>query len=697
MGRIEGALSELEAQYRERHRGAGEFRHWHVEVDEDQVLWAYLDKQGSAANTLDADVLGEFESILDSLPSTSPRALVLGSLKRSGFCAGADITQFREFDSKQIRDLLQRGHRILDRLENLSLPTVAVIHGHCLGGGLELALACDYRIGVSGALEVGFPEIRLGLHPGLGGTFRLMESVGPLRAMTLMLTGRSLHEKQVLSQGLVQHLVAARLAHNAVKAVLAAGPAPRKASRIQRLASFYLLRLLIARRMKARAGQRAPAEHYPAPGALVDLWRRCGGSRLLLQKAETESFVRLIETPASRNLVRVFSLQEKLKRAVDGESGVCHVHVIGAGAMGGDIAAWCALQGMKVSLSDVKIEQIAAAVNSVIALGRNRHRSPRAISDALDRLIPDPSAQGLRQADLIIEAVPENIEIKRSLYETVEPLLKVGAILATNTSSIPLEKLATFLADPDRLVGLHFFNPVASMRIVEVVSHAATDNAVRQQALAFTRSIGKLPVAVNSYPGFLVNRALTPYVLEAVLLLDEGMSRDQIDAVATDFGMPVGPLELADQVGLDVCVQVADMLQNLLDTPMPQIPGWLRDKVERGHLGKKTGEGFYRWRNGRVQKRSGSVRLAQSDRDACQDRLILPMLNACMECYRRNVVESVDQLDGAMVFATGFAPFRGGPMHYASSRGVASVVDSLQQLADRHGNRFLPDDGWKEF
>lgn len=289
----------------------------------------------------------------------------------------------------------------------------------------------------------------------------------------------------------------------------------------------------------------------------------------------------------------------------------------------------------------------------------------------------------------MIEAVPEKVELKQKVYEEVEPRLKQDAILATNTSSIPLESLGEKLKDPQRLVGLHFFNPVALMPLVEVVRHDKADEKVLDRARAFVGQIDRLPAPVDTAPGFLVNRALTPYLVEAMVMLDEGVPAESIDRVAEEFGMPMGPIELADQVGLDICLSVADMLRDRLDTDMPPAPGWLKQKVDDGKLGKKTGEGLYQWKKGKADKQ-GKTKAAPDD---TLDRLLLPMLNACMACLREGVIEDEALVDGAMIFGTGFAPFRGGPMSYAHERGMDDIRKSLETLANNHGDRFRPDEG----
>lgn len=352
------------------------------------------------------------------------------------------------------------------------------------------------------------------------------------------------------------------------------------------------------------------------------------------------------------------------------------------------------MQGLKVTLSDQKAEPVAKAVKNAAKLCKDKHKSSIETRDTLDRLIPDMNDYGLRNADLVIEAVPENLEIKARLYERIEPQMKKGAILATNTSSIPLDDLAKNLKTPANFTGLHFFNPVAKMMVVEVVSHDKTAKKVTDAAMSFAGMIGKLPAPVASYPGFLVNRALTPYLLEALLLLDEGVQKEKIDKAAEDFGMPMGPIELIDQVGLDICLHVADMLSGKLDKPIPKTPDWLQKKIEDGKLGRKSGEGLYKWKDGEAQKEDENFN--DPDYSEITERLILPMLNACIECYREGVIDDLDHLDGAMIFATGFAPFRGGPIHYARQRGINDVVSALETLSAQHGERFKPDQGWQK-
>ena len=360
--------------------------------------------------------------------------------------------------------------------------------------------------------------------------------------------------------------------------------------------------------------------------------------------------------------------------------------------MGGDIAAWCAREGIAATVSDMKPEPIAGAIKRAADLYSKILRKSIDQRDALDRLIPDLKGEGVGSADIVIEAVPEKLEIKHKVYATIEPQMKAGAILATNTSSIPLEQLRDGLKKPERLVGLHFFNPVSRMLTVEVVSHDRAEQSALATARSFVGMIDRLPVPVKSAPGFLVNRALTPYMIEAMVMIDEGIKKETIDNAAEKFGMPMGPIELADQVGLDICLDVADMLKKSLPRDQPDAPQWLRDKVANKELGRKTGKGFYVWKDGKAQKSGDGA----APTPEMTDRLILPILDVCVGALREGVVDDADVADGAMIFGTGFAPFRGGPLNYAKARGVDNVVAALQDLAQKYGKRFIPDPGWDQ-
>ncbi|WP_020209925.1 3-hydroxyacyl-CoA dehydrogenase NAD-binding domain-containing protein [Gilvimarinus chinensis] len=669
------------------------WKHWSLKVDSEQIAWLMFDCEGAEVNVLSQPALEELDEIVMTLQADKPKALVLRSAKASNFCVGADIKEFGQLESLDAaKQKLEAAHNVANRFAALPFTKVAVVHGHCFGGGLELALTCDYRIGVQGS-AYGFPEILLGLHPGLGGTARSIDLIDPIQAMTMMLTGKTQRDYRAKKLGLIDTLVPERHVYGAIEAAVSGKLKRSKRDIKSRLMLSGPARKFSAKKMREQAASKAPPQHYPAPNKLIELWEAYGGDTKAMLKAEIDSFCELLLTETSRNLVRVFFLQENLKKqasSANTDAKFKHVHVIGAGAMGGDIASWCALQGMTVTLFDMKPEIIGKAIGRTAALCDKKRMNAAAKRAVLDRLIPDLDHRGVSSADVIIEAVPEKIEIKRQVYKDIEPRMKPGAILGTNTSSIPLDQLAEELQNPERLVGLHFFNPVAQMQLLEVVKHQKLADDTYQKALAFTGTIKRLPVPVAGSPGFLVNRALTPYLLEAIVLLDEGVKPELIDKAAEDFGMPMGPVELADVVGLDICLGVADMLRSSLDNAMPAAPEWMKQKVQKGELGKKTGKGLYEWKNGKPEKDNDPGNVPEG----LTDRLLLPMLNTCKACLREGVIADEKLLDGAMIFGTGFAPFKGGPMQYSHTRGEADIKQALQELADKHGERFTPDSSW---
>jgi 3-hydroxyacyl-CoA dehydrogenase/enoyl-CoA hydratase/3-hydroxybutyryl-CoA epimerase len=674
----------------------GPYRNFKLTRDADGIAWLLFDREGSSANTLAADLIEELDRVLAGLETARPAGLVIRSAKKSGFIAGADVNEFRgATDPRAVETGIGRGHAVIDRLEALRIPTVAVIHGFCLGGGLEVALACQMRIAIDDA-RFGFPEVMLGLHPGLGGTARFTQLVNPMQAMTLMLTGKTIDARKAKSLGLVDAVTQERHVRNAIRDAVFGRLKRARPGLLNSVLNLGPVRGVLASRMRTEAEKAAPHQHYPAPYALIDLWEKHGGDKPAMLNAEKTSFADLMVTPTAQNLIRVFFLREQMKKLAGTGNKIGHVHVIGAGAMGGDIAAWCAGRDMRVTLADMKPEPIAGAIKRAADLFGKIMRKRTDVRDALDRLMPDMGGEGVRNADLVIEAVPEKLELKQNVYAGLEPRMKPGAILATNTSSIPLQDLRTSLQKPERLLGLHFFNPVSRLQLVEVVSHDATDPQLLTEALAFVGAIDRLPLPVKSSPGFLVNRALTPYMLEAMVMLDQKIDKSVIDAAAKKFGMPMGPIELADQVGLDICLDVGDMLRSKFGDALPPTPAWLREKVARGELGRKTGKGFYAWKDGKADTSFASPSTSEPTAEMT-DRLMLPMSNVCVACLREGIVDNADVVDGAMIFGTGYAPFRGGPLNYARSRGVENVVSTLRALAEKFGGRFTPDAGWENF
>ena len=666
---------------------APEARHWRRE-EAGGKLQLWLDCEGTGTNVISEAVLRELDALLDEAHTAQPEALVIRSAKRGGFAAGADIDGFADLKGEEAVKMLREGHEVLDKLAALPFPTIAVVHGATLGGGFELALACDHRIGVDG-VKLGFPEVQLGLHPGLGGTFRLTSLIDPIAAMQMMLTGKSAHDRKAKKQGIVDALVPERHVAAAVEAA-ASGKLEHENGGFRATAlRTRAARSLAATRMRSESEKKAPRAHYPAPFALIDLWEDHGGDAGEMQKAEIASFAELLDSMTAQNLIRVFFLRRQLKSAGKGEDGIAHVHVIGAGAMGGEIAAWSAMQGKRVTLEDVKLDPLGHAMKQAAKIYDKKHLSGIEARDALDRMMPDPDGLGRARADLVIEAAPEKMELKEKIYAELTDVMKPGAILATNTSSIPLASLVDAAPEPARFAGLHFFNPVSKMPLVEVVSHEMASGDTLDRLAAFTTGIDRLPARVQDYPGFLVNRVLAPYLMEAMVMLDEGHEKEELDRAALAFGMPMGPVTLADQVGLDICLEVARSLREGLEVEVAETPAWLAEKVENGETGKKAGKGLYDYDSEEPPETP-----ADDPDQAVIDRLILPMCNAAVECLRKGIAPDADTVDAAMIFGTGWAPFRGGPLHYARVR--RDVPDVLRDLESRHGARFAPDPGWDD-
>ncbi len=669
---------------------SGQYVHWNVARDEGGICWLTLDKADASANTLSRDVMRELAGILDTLHAEPPAGVVVRSAKSGGFIFGADVKEFQQLDSaEQGAAVAADGQAVLARLASLPCPTVAAVNGFVLGGGLELALACRYRVAVEGHRPtLGLPEVQLGIHPGFGGTVRTVELLGAPRALDLMLTGRSVSPVDALDMGLVDRITPPERLDTDAAAMLREQPAPRRAPWHLRLLNLAPVRGLLAGRIRAKVARRARPEHYPAPYALIDLWVRHGGGGDEAYREEARSIGQLLVSDTCRNLVRIFLLRERLRNLAPKAATVERVHVVGAGVMGGDIAAWCALRGLQVSLQDRTADLVRPALERARKLFARRLRGPGEAEQAAQRLVADPDGESVAEAELIVEAIVEKLDAKRSLFQELEARMQADAVLATNTSSIVLEDIATTLDRPERFVGLHFFNPVAKLPLVEVIRGAQTGDECMEKAMQFVTQIGKLPLPCRSAPGFVVNRVLMPYMLEALNAHQEGYALETIDAAARRFGMPVGPVELADQVGLDVALNVADILGKAFGIEVPEN---LRAKVDAGELGVKSGHGFYHYDDGKPRKDKD---FARPDADLT-DRLILALVNESVACLDEGVIGDADLLDAGVVFGTGFAPHTGGPIRYARDRGFDEVVTRLEDLAGRFGSRFRPRDGWR--
>jgi 3-hydroxyacyl-CoA dehydrogenase/enoyl-CoA hydratase/3-hydroxybutyryl-CoA epimerase len=635
-------------------------RHWRWETDRDGLAWLTFDKQGESANTFSRDALEQFSLILDEIKAANPKGLIIRSAKDS-FIAGADIQEFANF--KGVEDAVaftRLGWDTFQKLHDLPFPTTAMVNGFCMGGGMEMSLACRYRVALDDPkTRFAQPEVMVGVIPAWHAMEWLPPLIGPAAALDMLLTGKSVDAKRAKRMGLVDQAVPLRIFENAARMLTLEAPPRKPLPFIQRI--MLKMKGVVVSQARKQVAKRAKREHYPVPYAILEIWQKYGGNALAVPPEDPASIQRLIAHPTGKNLVRIFFLQERLKGLGKGEFKARHVHVVGAGVMGGDIAAICAMRGLTVTLQDTAPDRIAPAIKRSAKLFGRRLRDPRLVRDAMDRLIPDVAGAGAARADVIIEAIFENLEAKRQLFAKLEAQAKPEAILATNTSSLKLADIATSLKDPSRLVGIHFFNPVPQLQLVEVVSSSQTNPASAKKAAAFVRQIDKLPLPVKDSPGFLVNRVLGPYMQKAFRMLDDGIRPETLDRAMEDFGMPMGPAELADTVGLDICLAAGRSLaKNVSEKDIPQI---LANKVALGHLGKKTGQGIYRWENGKPIKGQPDA----YDQAVIKD-LIDPYLAEAKAAVAEGVVADADLADAGLIFGTGFAPFRGGPLHYLESK-----------------------------
>jgi 3-hydroxyacyl-CoA dehydrogenase/enoyl-CoA hydratase/3-hydroxybutyryl-CoA epimerase len=631
--------------------------HWKLERDADGIAWATLDVADSTTNTLGAAVMTELGELLDELDGQPPTALVIRSGKAAGFIAGANIEEFTAIDSAAAaRVLVERGWNLFNRLAAVTYPTLALVRGHCMGGGFELALACRYRIAVDEpGTRMALPEVMLGIYPAWGGMLRLPQLIGPAAALDLMLTGKGVDARKAKRLGLADEAVPARVMDNAARMLVRSGREPRRLPFMQKLMNGPLSGI-VGGKARQQVATKARPEHYPAPYAIIDIWANHGGNALAVPASSPSSLEAIFRSPTAKNLIRVFFLQERMKGFGKGSDfSPKRVHVVGAGVMGGDIATECALRGMIVTLQDQSVERIAPAIaRAGKRIERKFRGKPREARFALDRLIPDPQGAGVAQADLIVEAIFENLDAKRALFADIEKRARPDAVLASNTSSLRIADIATALNDPSRLVGIHFFNPVAVLPLVEVVKSVVSADEPYRRAAAFVRKLDKLPLPVKDEPGFLVNAVLGPYMYEALRCVDEGVAPETIDAALVAYGMPMGPVELMDTVGLDIAVAAGKTLAGA-DAVLPKA---LADRVAAGQLGKKSGQGFYAWVDGKAKKAAAGAPPA-----GLAERIAAPLLAAAGRCVEKGVVEDADLADAGVIFGTGFPPFTGGPLN----------------------------------
>ena len=662
---------------------AAHLKDWRFSIDGENIAWAVFDREGESANSLGRRPIEELDAIIERVEAEARaktvRGLVILSGKERGFIVGADIREFETFqDEQDVVNALKPVNALLDRIEKLPVPVVAAIHGVCVGGGLELILACHYRIATrDDSTRIGFPEVKLGIFPGFNGTARSIKQAGPMAAMQAMLTGGMIRATVAKAQGFIDQLVGSpgELHWAARKAVLQNRRSP-SAGFAKRLLTKWPARGFLAGKMRQETAKKVSEDHYPAPFRLIDLFEKEGGDLDAMKKAETKAFAPLMVSETSRNLRRVFRLTELLKaQAPKGfKWRPSRIHVIGAGTMGADIAGVCVAAGMEVTLQDISPEQLEKGIKAQGKLFARKFKTKATRDAAKTRLIADPDGKGIARADVIIEAIVERLDIKQKLFADLEAKIKPGAVLATNTSSLKLEDISAPLKDPGRLIGLHFFSPVPQMPLVEVVRGGKTRDEEVKKGATFVTAIDKFPLITKDVPGFMVNKVLTPYMFAAMKRLEEGEDKEKIDEAVRAFGMPMGPIELADNVGLDICAHVAKILgQSSEGSRLDRL-------VASGRLGKKTGEGFYVWKDGKPVK--SDAKFAKADLDKLGRELVEPMIAEAQKTLDEGVVESADLVDAGMIFGTGFAPFRGGPLHYKKTHPDAEAAITSRAAAE---------------
>ena len=680
---------------------ADSFPHIQRTMTADGVCVLTFDRPDSSANVFDRATLAELDRHLNLLEQDAGlKGLVLTSAKKSIFVAGADLHSLADASLDELRDLIEFGQKVFNRLAALPVPTVAAIHGAAMGGGCELALACDWRVASTAReTKIGLPETQLGLLPAWGGSTRLPRLLGLPKALELILSGKVLAGEPALRCGLVDAL--------APKEQLLAVALLRIAhGKPHRRALWYFNNWLVADLLDLKLHRdlkRRTHGHYPAVfKALEVVLESVSSTEIESFAAERDAFLELARGEASRNLVRLFLQTERAKKLSGPDAvPVQRTAVIGAGVMGAGIAQWFAARGLPVVLRDIGPEQVSrgmATIAKLFAEGEKRHACTATEARAgLDRIQPATSEASLANVDFVIEAAVEKMELKKQIFQRLADESGPNTILATNTSALSISELATATSAPGRVVGFHFFNPVHRMQLVEVVVGRQTSLEVVQRAMRFARQIGKLPVRVADRPGFLVNRVLMPYLVEAGRLFEEGARVEDIDAAMIEFGMPMGPLRLVDEVGVDVAQHVtrtlADAFGDRLSTP--KVLGWM---IEKGALGRKAGAGFYTY-NGKsitpnltVHDFPTTFEAGWLTRPELQWRMVLLMLNETARCVEEQVVETAEDADFAMVMGTGFAPFRGGPLRYVDHVGAEFVVAEMNRLVGLGLKRFAPCD-----
>ncbi len=653
------------------------------EIGNDRVCVLTFDRPDSGANIFDAATMSELSDHVDAIErDNSLRGLIMASAKKSIFIAGADLkTILKQAQTGEMREFIAEGQQVFNRIAALKIPTVAAIHGACAGGGYEVTLACDWRIASDDpATRIGLPETTLGLIPAWGGSTRLPRLIGEEQASEVILNGKLYPAAEALKLGLVDEVV------------------PKE-------------KLIGTARRKLEGGKRTPGSFSASKAKTPPPDPKSARARALgvittggvnpideSLRLELEAIVDLGKTESTKNLIRNFFLAEKYKKGSSGKQfdRVAHAAVIGAGVMGSGIAQWLSSRGVTVILRDVNREvldrglaNIEKVYNDAVKRGlmtEERAKQGRA------RIVASTAPMELRDVEFAIEAASERIDIKKEIFCELSMQAGPKTIVATNTSALPVRELADCTVSPDRVIGLHFFNPVSRMKLVEVVVAGETSDNTKEQGLAFVRQIGKVPIVVRDSPGFLVNRVLFPYLVDAAELFEAGLDAEKIDSALTNWGMPMGPLRLIDEIGLDVTIDIATTLEKSYG-PRDHAPSILKKMREAKLLGRKSSTGFYKY-EGKAQTPNESLAQWRRAGGTWEDvdlanRLMFLMVNEAACCVEENVVELPEDADYGMILGTGFPPHRGGPLRFAEDFGLKNVVEEMNRLGQNQ-EKFLP-------
>lgn len=644
---------------------------WHVNFDEN-IYWLGFDRHDSQQNSLNYDSLKELNKIIDSIDLSNVKAIVIYSKKPKGF-VGADISQIKNMNVAELSKFIQYGGNLFDKIEKLTVKTIFLINGFCLGGGFELALACDYRVASNDYnTKVGLPEVRLGIHPGWGGCIRLTRLIGISNSIKIILAGRFIDSNKAKKLGIITDVAQEYMLDKA--AVYYANNKIRKKINISLFVEKYILYIGIVRKMLRVMLQndlenKVRKNHYPSPYAILDIFFKKNIYSNSSFQIEQSSLQRIVSNQESlQNMLLIYNLgQRKVSVEKSNNRKITRIHVIGSGVMGTGIASWCAYKGFKVSFEDINLSSLGKAIkisNEFFAKKISNKYRRLAIHD---NLIMDPLSSGINTADLVIEAVKEDIKIKKAIFCEIEKKVKPGAILATNTSSIDLEEIHSVMQNPHNLLGIHFFNPVDKMKLVEIIYNSNVHKDLLSASQSFVKNISKIPLFVKSSPGFLVNRILMPYLIESISLLKSGVSKIKIDSALISFGFPMGPIQLIDLVGIDVCVDVLKNISSLYESSIPDI---LRDKIHSNHLGVKSGRGFYKYKNIKIVGKKPSNK---KDDIMIVNKMIIVLLKESYLILQDKIVENEDEIDTGLVYGIGFPAYTGGLINYCRKIGAEKI------------------------